>query len=98
MRPSCACSNNICTFLVLAYPLKECQDVCVLYSLVLAFHLRDSFNVYVGYMYNLVLAFRLRDYCKEHEHHINAHAAVDDIKKTATLSQIDETIICRIFG
>ena len=72
--------------------------MCVVYSLVLAFHLRDKSNVCVGYLYNLVLAFRLRDYCKEHEHHINAHAAVDDIKRTATLSQIDETIICRIFG
>ena len=51
-----------------------------------------------GYLYNLVLAFRLRDYCKEHEHHINAHSAVEDIKKTATLSQIDEAIICKIFG
>ena len=30
-----------------------------------------------GYLYNLVLAFRLRDYCKEHEHHINAHSAVE---------------------
>ena len=51
-----------------------------------------------GYLYNLVLAFRLREYCREHEHHINAHTAVEDIKRTATLSQIDETIICKIFG
>ena len=51
-----------------------------------------------GYLYNLVLAFRLRDYCKEHEHHISSHAAIDDLKRTATLSQIDETVICKIFG
>ena len=50
-----------------------------------------------GYLYNLVLAFRLRDYCREHEHHIGAHAAVE-LKRTATLSQIDETVICKIFG
>lgn len=51
-----------------------------------------------GYLYNLVLAFRLRDYFREHEHHIGSHAAVEDIKSMSTLSQIDETVICKTFG